>query len=206
MTDYRSAIAGNYPGGLKQTCILNEGAPTVSDSGTYFGATGETEKVLTWATPIEEGELVACSNNAACTYIACDGIPCVERPVDGETLILGKVVSTPKLQKFPANDAAADTLAERLAGDYYRTAVVEFYAGITAIVKAKVVADGSNAVVQMEPATVKYDISASHAAGKLVLLEVASGGVGYLPLHYVTSTAGDYTCLIGMTTVMIAVA
>ena len=201
-----STIAGNYGGGIQVTCILDEGAPTVTDSGTYFGETGDTEKVLTWTTPLVEGEWVAVSDDAECTYIACGGIPCVERPVSGETLTVGRIVSTPKLETMPADTAAANLLSERLAGEYYRTAVVEFYAGITAIVKAKVVADGTHPVVQMEPATVKYDVSASHAAKKLVLLEVASGGVGFLPLHYVTASAGDYTCLVGMTTVMIAIA
>lgn len=200
-----SAIAGNYGGGIEVTCILDEGAPTVTASGSYFGVTGETEQVLTWTTPLIEGEWVACSNDAECTCIACGNLPCVERPVNGETLTIGRIISTPKLQAMPADTAAGDSLAKRLAGDYYRTAVVEIYAGITAIVKAKVVADGSNALVQMNPATAKYDISASHAAGKLVLLEVASGGVGYFPLHYVTATAGDYSCLIGLTGVMIAI-
>ena len=201
-----STIAGNYGGGIQVTCILDEGAGDMTASGTYYGATGETEKVVTWATPLAEGELVACSNDVACTYDACGGIPCVERPVDGETLIVGKLISTPKMQTFPTADAKADTLAHRLTYGCYRTGVVEIYAGITAIVKAKVVADGSNALVQMNPATAKYDISASVAAGKIVLLEVASAGVGYLPLHYVSATAGDYTCLIGITGAMIAIA
>jgi len=201
-----SAIAGNYGGGIPVTCILDEGAPTITDSGTYYGQTGETEKVLTWATPLVEGEWVALSNDALCTYEACGGLPCVERPVAAETLMIGRLVSTPKLQRMPADDAAAVTLDLRLAGDYYRTAIVEIYAGITAIVKAKVVADESHPLVQLNPATAKYDISASHAAGKLVLLEVASGGVGYYPLHYVPATAGNYSCLIGITTLMIAIA
>jgi hypothetical protein len=200
-----STIAGNYGGGIPVTCILDEGAPTVTASGTYFGATGETEQVLSWATPVVEGEWVACSNDTACTFTACGGIPCVERPVNAETLILGRIVSTPKLQTMPANDDAADTLAERLTGGYYRTAVVEIYAGITAIVKATVTeADTSHALVQMNPATASYDISASHAAGGLVLLEAATGGTGYLPLHYVPAVVGDYSCLIGITGPMIA--
>ncbi len=201
-----SAIAGNYGGGIQVTCILDEGAPTITDSGTYFGETGQTEKVLTWATPLVEGDWVALSDDAVCTYERCDGLPCVERPVAGETCIIGRIVSTPKPQKFPAADADADTLTERLEGDYYRTAVVEIFAGITAIVKAKVVADESHALVQLTPGTAKLDVSATHAAGGLVLLEVASGGVGYLPLHYVPATAGNYSCLIGITTLMIAVA
>jgi len=200
-----SAIAGDYGGGIKITCILNEGAPTVTASGSYFGQTGETEKVLTWASALEEGDWIAIDDSSNCTFVACGGIPCVERPVNAETLVVGRIKSTPKLQRMPANDAAAATLALRLAGDYYRTALVQIYAGITAIVKAKVVADGSHALVQLNPGTAKYDISASHAAGKLVLLEVATGGVGYYPLHYVPATAGDYSCLIGITTLMIAV-
>lgn len=202
-----STIAGNYGGGIQVTCILDEGAGDMTASSTYFNATGETEKVVTWATPLVEGEWVALSNDTACTYVECGGLPCVEKPVAGETFVFGRLVSTPKLQNFPASDGEADTLVHRLTNECYRTGVVEIYAGIQAIVKAKVVeSDTSHALVQMEPATAKYDVSASHAAGKLVLLEATSGGVGYLPLHYVPAVVDDYSCLIGVTGLMIAVA
>ena len=203
-----STIAGNYGGGMKMTCILDEGAPTITDSGTYFGETGKTEKVLTWATPLKENDWVAISNDALCTYDACGGIPCVERPVAGEVLVIGRIKSTPKLQRMPVNDAAAVTLDLRLAGDYYRTAEVEIFGGITAIMKARVMTDGTNAIVPGVPTYLELNIAGMVADHELAFdMDGTDAGVGVIPFHAVANAANgnEYSCLVGITGMLKAV-
>ena len=202
-----SAIAGDYGGGIKITCILNEGAPTVAASGSYFGQTGETEKVLTWASALEEGDWVAISNDTVCTFVACGGIPCVERPVNAETLVIGRIKSTPKLQRMPANTAAGDTLAKRLAGDYYRTAELEIFGGITAIMKARVMQDGSNTIVPGVGSKLKFNMTTGLSEDTLSFDVVASGGVGVIPFHYVAAGTDGYeeSCLVGITDLLASV-
>jgi hypothetical protein len=205
MTDATSTFAGNYAGGLRVTCILDEGAPTVS-SKTY-APDGTYKYGTTWASELEEGDYVAISNDTAATFSACKGVPLVEKAVNGETFVIGKIVSTPKLQKQPLTDAAADTLAERLAGGYYRTANVEIMGGITKIEKATVMCDGSNATTPGTGTTLKFNITSGYASGGLQLDSAASGGVGIIPFHYVPAgTDGDtYSCLVGITGLLIAV-
>ena len=117
MTDNTNNIAGQYRHqGPRITCILNEGAPTVSDSGSYYDGEGLTSKVLTWASQIAEGNMVALSVETENTWAATDGLPVVEKPTTAEAFVIGRVVSTPKLVNFPDASADADTLAERLSG------------------------------------------------------------------------------------------
>ena len=203
-----STIAGNYGGGIPITCILNEGAPTITDSGTYFGATGETEKVLTWATPLAENDWVAICDETDCMYIECGGNPVMERAANGETLVIGRIVSTPKLQKMPANDAAANDLDERLAGDYYRTAVVEIFGGITAIMKARVMCDGTNTVVPGVSTYLEMNMAGNLADHELAFdMDGTDNGVGVIPFHDVPNAANgtEYSCLVGVTGMLIAV-
>lgn len=195
-----STIAGNYGGGIPLTCILNEGAPTVTASGSYYGETGETEKVLTWAAPIAENDWVAISDDVLCMYEECDGSPVMELPDNGDTLMIGRVVSTPKLQRMPANDAAANDLDERLAGDYYRTAVVEIFGGVTAIIKARVMCDGSNTVVPGVSTYLDFNMAQSAAKHELAF-DMTGAGVGVIPFHDVPNAANgtEYSCLVGIT-------
>lgn len=206
MTDNTSSIAGNYEGGLKITCILDEGAPTIVES---FDQMGLKATSYTFATPLAFGDVVAISNDTAGTYAACGGLPLVEKPANGETLVIGRIISAPKLQTMASADAAADTLAERLAGDYYRTAVVEIWGGITKIMEATVMQDGSNACVQGVGSTLKFNITSGYATddAALQLDSVASGGVGVIPFHYAAAgTDGDtITVLVGLTGMLIAV-
>ena len=205
-TDNQSAIAGNYPGGIKQTCILNEGAPTIKNTG-YFDQQGKTMKVLTWATEIAEGDIVAINNDTDNTYAATGGIPLVEKPVTTEAFVIGEVVSTPKLQNFPANDAAANDLDERLTGKYYRTAVVEIWGGITKIIKAKLTTIETHTVVPGVVTKINFDISETYTDHKLCCIVAAANGVGAIPFHYVVdAAAGDeYSCLLGITGMLYAV-
>lgn len=198
MADNTSDIAGDYPGGVRITCVLDEGAPTIVDE--TFDAMGKYAVGYTYASPLKEGDVVALSNDVACTYDACGGIPCVELAVDGEELVFGRIVSTPKLQTMAADDAAANTLAERLAGDYYRTAVVEIWGGITKVVAANVMQDGSNAVVVGQSAILHFNITRATALHELCFDCEASGGVGVVAMHYCAAGSdGDtLTCLVGI--------
>lgn len=203
MTDTRSTIAGNYPGGIRLTCILNEGAPTVVTS---YDQQGRTQKTLTFAAGLAENDIVAIANDSDCTFVACGGVPCVETPANGETLVVGQIVSTPEINRFPANDAAANDLSERLAGGYYRTAIVEFWPFIK-VIKADIMVDGSNACVPGVGATLKYNITSGSANHKLSFDSAANSGVGVVPLHYVAAGSdGDTaTALVGITGLMLAV-
>jgi hypothetical protein len=204
MTDSTTTVAGNYPfKGPVITCILDEGAPTYSDSGVYFDQTGTTSKVITFASPLARGNLVAISNDTACTYAATGGKPVMERAVSGETFVIGLITSEPKLKNFPASSAAADTLAERLSGGYYRTANVAILGGITAVMKAEVYLDGSNGFTVGQSTTLKHNLTGDYADDNTVeiqLITAASGGVGIFAFHYGPSgSAGDtINCLVGI--------
>lgn len=203
-----STIAGDYGGGIKLTCILDEGAPTVTASGSYFGQAGKTEKVLVWTTPLEENDWVAISNNAVCTYDRCGGIPCVERPVNAEVLVIGRIKSIPKLQRMPADTAAGDSLTKQLEGDYYRTAEVEIFGGITAIMKARIMTDGTNAIVPGVATYLELNIAGMIADHELAFdMDGTDAGVGVIPFHAVANAAdgGEYSCLVGITGLIKAV-
>lgn len=201
MTDNTSSIAGNYPGGEPLTCILDEGAPTIVDS---FDAMGREATGYTFATPLKEGDIVALSNDVACTYALAKGNAVVERPVDGETLVIGQIVSTPKLNTMAANDAAADTLAERLASDLFRTANVEIWGGITKIVAANVMQNGTNAVIVGQSTILHFNITRTTALHELCFDAEANGGVGVVAMSYCAAGSdGDtLTCLVGINGVM----
>ncbi len=201
MTDNTSSIAGDYPGGIRITCILDEGAPTIADS---FDSTGLEATAYTYATPLKEGDIVALSNDTGCTYALTGGNVVVERPVDGETLVIGQIVSTPKLRTMAANDAAANTLAERLAGDFFRTANVEIWGGITKVVAANVMQDGSNAVVVGQSTILHFNIVRTTALHELCFDAEGSGGVGVVAMSYCAAgtDADTLTCLVGINGVM----
>jgi len=203
MTDNTSDYAGNYPGGIRITCILEEGAPTVGTSTDQYG---QTQKSLTWAAGLAEGDVVAICNDTACTFSACGGIPCVEKAVDGETLVVGQIVGTPRLIQFPATTAAADSLAKRLAGKYHRVAVVELWA-FNKVIEGTFMCDGTNAQVPGVATKLKFNITSAYTDHALVFDGSGSGGVNAVPLHYVPAgTDGDlYTSLYGINGLMIAI-
>lgn len=204
MTDYKEKYAGNYPGGLRVTAILNEGAITVGARA--YDQLGLLGKSYTFAGELYEGDIVAIANDADVTFAATGGLPVVEVPANTETLVIGQIVSTPKFVRQPATSGVADTLAKRLADKYYRVAVVEFW-GVTKIKDAIVTADGANALVPGVGATLKYNIVRGTAAHDLAFYAAASGGVGVIPFHYVPagSDADTYTALVGITGMMYAV-
>lgn len=196
MTDYQSTIAGTYAGkGPIVECILDEGAPTRANA---MMATGETLTVITWASGLEEGQVVALSNDTANTYAATEGAPVVERAVNTETLVIGEIVSTPQLKGFPPTDASADTLAERLAAKYYRTALVEIHIP-GRLVAAQVMANGTNATVPGVGTTLNANMAKMYTTTYRGYFfdSAAANGTGVIPMHYVPAGVdGDlYTCL-----------
>jgi hypothetical protein len=195
-----SAIAGNYPGGIRMTCILDEGAPTYA---AIMNADGTFEDGWTFATPLKEGQIVALSNDTANIYTATGGLMVVERPVNAEALIIGQIVSSPTLVVSPTStDADTDTLAERLAGKYYRIAEVEVWP-FRKITKATVTTGaGAYHAVPGVATTLNYDISNGIVAGSegLQLVTAAANGVGIVPLTYVADGGTTtFSCLVGIT-------
>lgn len=207
MTDNTSKIAGNYPDyAFDQTCILDEGAPTVSSA---YDAFGQKQTVVTWAAELHAGDWVAISNDTGNTYVATGGLPVVQKAVTTETLVIGQIVDIPTdgKAKMPANTAAGDSWAKQLAGGYYRKARVKLYGGIVALKKATVMCDGTNATVPGVGSTLKFNITSGYSGHKLVFDSAASDGVGVIPFHYVPAgTNGDlYSCLVGVTAMMYAI-
>ncbi len=188
MTDNTSAIAGSYAGsGPVIECILDEGAPTYA--ATSIGQNGMLLKTVTFASQLEEGMVVALSNDTANTYAATEGMPVVEKAANGESLVIGQIVSTPELKRFPSStDADADTLAERLAGKYYRTALVELHVP-GRVVKAEIMQDGSNALVPGVATTLNFNITSAYTSGNrgYYFDSASANGVGCIPMHYVAA-------------------
>lgn len=212
MTDSTDNIAGQYKHhGPVLTCILNEGAPTVTATGSYYDELSTTSAVLTWATPLARGNMVAIdyTNRAYLTWAATDGLPVLTRAVNGETYVIGRIVSEPKLVNFPATSGVADTIAKRLAAGYYRTALVEIYGGITCVLKAEVYLDGTYGFDAGVPGTLKHNLTGDYADDNTIeiqLITAASGGVGLIPFHTAADAeAGDtVNCLVGITGMLIS--
>jgi hypothetical protein len=208
MTDNQSSIAGDYRGtGPVIECILDEGATTYR--ARQMMPNGKQMGVFSYASPLEEGQVVALSNNAYAMYEECEGMPVVERAVNTESLVIGQIVSTPKLHAMaPTTDGDADYLNERLAGHYYRTALVEFHIS-GRIVEAQIMCNGSNALVPGVMTTLNFNITSAYVSGArgYYFDSGASNGVGGIPLHYVPAGSdGDlYTALVLLTGLLYAV-
>lgn len=211
MTDSTDDIGGHYKHhGPIITCILDEGAPTVTASGSVFDDGNTTARSLTWASQLARGNLVAISNDVACTWAATDGLPVMEQAVNTESFTIGQIVSAPKLVKFPAETADANLLTERLAGGYFRTAMVELYAGITKVLKAEVTLDGTNGWEVGQTAALHHNITSDYADDDTIeikLVSAADTGTGIVALHYgADGTIGDQlNCLVGINGVLYSV-
>lgn len=172
-------------------------------SGTVLNMQNVTTKTLTWASPLARGNMVAISNDVACTWAATGGIPVMEQAVSGETLVIGKIVSTPGVFEEPDDTAAGDTLVKRLAGGFYRTALVEIYGGITCIQKAEVYLDGTYGFEVGQCAKLKHNMTGDYAddnTEELQLITCQNGGAGIVAFHYGAdaTTADILNCLVGI--------
>lgn len=197
-----STIAGNFQHGFPITCILEEGAITVSASA--YGPGGTKEKVATLAAEIVKDDLVYLIAGVQNTYAATKGMPVVAKLAAG-TFYIGIVTSTPEWVKMPASTMAFTDCDNAdwgliLSGEYYRVATVEFI-GVTGVFKGAVTGDGANEVAIGAPGDLKWDVSLG------TFIPVASGGTGLLPMHYVPAVAASYNILIGaLATSAVAVA
>lgn len=193
-TDSTSYIAGNYGQGQTIPCILDEGAITPSSTG--IDAAGRERTVYGFASGLAVGDWVALSNDASNTFALTGGLILVEKAVNGEGFVIGRIVDTPTaLKNAPATAAAADTLAERLAGGYYRKARVEITAfPLGSIKKFVVYSDGSNATTPGTGTTLKLSITGTYANHYGYLDSASSGGTGLIPLHGVPAGTDGDTC------------
>lgn len=207
-TDSTSSIAGSYPQRfpLRLTCILYEGTVTVAASGSAFSKKGDTAATYTFSAALAEGDVVALSNDTGNTYAATGGIPVVERVQNAETLVFGKIVTSPDwFENVPSTTQSV--WATMLTGKYYRIALVEVWAGITKIESAVVQSNGSNAVAVGVGTTLNVNLTDCYANHDLRFITAASNGVGVIPLHYMAAgTTGDQaTILVGITGLMYSV-
>ena len=195
VNDYTSDIAGDLDAAqFKMTCILEEGALTVSDG---YNTQGEKVTIVTPAAPIVVGDLVYLIAGVKNLYVETGGKPVVAKLAAG-TFYVGRVTSTPQWKNTPAatkafTDCDNADWAAILAGDYYRMASVEFF-GVTGAFEGTVTADASNEVAIGALIDLKWDVSLGTFA------PAASGGKGLLPMHYVpTGSSGDtYSIMIGV--------
>jgi hypothetical protein len=205
MTDYQSTIAGSYKGtGPTIECILYEGDITVAS--TVYMPTGETVQGATFASGLEEGQMVAVSNDTANTYAATEGMPVMERAQNTEALVIGQIVSTPKWKVMPSSSQT--TWSTMLSGKYYRTALVEFHIP-GRIVAAQIMQNGATACVPGVMTTLNANITSGYTSGNRGYFfdSGSANGVGGIPLHYVAagSNGDTYTALVLLTGLLYAV-
>ena len=114
--------AGLYGGGLEITCILYEGAITVTAGTSIFvenGALGKNS--ITLAAGISEGDFVGIHVDTANDYDSCGGLPVMQLS-DATTGWMGIVKSQPVWHKFPTSSTSS--WAADLSGGRFRVATV----------------------------------------------------------------------------------
>lgn len=186
MTTYN---AGDYTdGGVRRTCLLDEGAVTVSDA---YGIGGGTTATYGFASEIKKGMIVAVSADILNTWANTSGSILVDKPGNGETSLIGVVISEPEFTRKPASTSAGASLTLNLAAKTLRAATV-WFPGVTAITKATLNCANGSAVTPGTLDKLKIDVSACNAAAGLFVVDVASGGGSTIcPLHYVAQDSGS---------------
>lgn len=124
MTTYST---GDYTdGGVKRTCLLDEGTITV---GTAYGLGGGSAATYSFGSEIKKGMMVAVSTDTSNTWENTGGSILVNRVAASTDVIVGIVISEPEFTKKPSSTSTA--LADRLSGKYLRAATV-WFPGVTA--------------------------------------------------------------------------
>lgn len=193
-----SDISGDIGGGILVTCILDEGAPTVSDS--IVDQSGATVTGLTWASALKKNEWVALSAETSNTYAACNGMPVVEAVSNGDDLVVGRIVSTPQIMVVPATSGVADSLTKRLAAQYYSVATVEIMV-CTSIMEVTLKTADAVAVTPGGVSLLDVDVSESAGSEGLTVNDVAgaAGSANWFSFHYQAKAAGaEVTILLGV--------
>jgi hypothetical protein len=189
MTDYTSNLGASRAPGQRETAIIEEGAITIT---TGLDGTGRERTIYVGAAGLAQGDPVAIVNSSENTYTATNGNILVERPQNGEGLVIGSLFEVNgNLKKNPATATAANTLANRLTGNYHRLGAVELCIPGT-IKKITIACDGTHPIVPGVGTTIELDMTKSLAAHKMIYTAAASGGTGIIPLHYVPAgSSGD---------------
>jgi hypothetical protein len=178
--------------GVVVPCILEEGAITVYSGKTLSdGAVRRAESHYAFAAEIEKNDLVVLASNAAYTYDGCQGMPVVAKPVTTSG-IQGIVLDDPrKLVARPANTTAANSEAKRIAGKFYRVALVWF----PAFAYTSQLANGASPNISIGGALI-YDVSSEVMIGGgttsgITAAHVATADGVYIGCFWGLMTAGE---------------
>jgi len=117
---YESA---EYGGLFELTCILREGNITLATSSIKAAGT-DLDPNYTFAAEISNGDYVGLFVDTGNTPTATGLLPVVTTAA-ATAPIMGRVINEPEWSNAP--QASQDTWTTMLAGDYYRTATVEFF-------------------------------------------------------------------------------
>lgn len=183
---------GDYTdGGVKRTCLLEEGAVTVS---TAYGIGGGSAATYAFAAEITKGMVVTVSTDTGNTWAATAGSVLVSRIANAADLVMGVVISEPEWTKKPATTAAADSLAKRLTGKFLRAATV-WFPNVTAMTKANLLTADASATVPGTLSTLILDVSVCNASGGITVNDIATAGgsANMCSMHYVGKVAAGTT-------------
>jgi len=187
-------------GGIRIPCILYEGVATVSAN--VMGPDGYMDTGISFAAPMYKDQYVTLDIQSDNTFDACRSMAVV-KPLTAGSLIVGKIVTEPTLERPPSTTPTA-TWAAHLTGRYYRKATV-WFPDVIASEKAVLVGASTANIVPGVQATLAVDASASNAlaaAGGPVTLsvyDVANSGTGLFSFHYAASGAATVSLLVGFT-------
>lgn len=186
-------VSDEFNDGSRITCILNEGAPTVKMA---FTSTNLRTPTVDWAAQMYRNEYVNLEVTADCTGAATLGLPVVRSVANGDTAIVGVIMTEPQLQRKIPTTASADTLAKRLAGEYYRTATVRIL-GVDGVGPADLVTADVKNIVPGVTGDLIADVSNMTGSvdglkGKgLVLNDIdGTGSANIFSFHYAAKAAG----------------
>jgi len=189
MTTYAAADFTKV-GGVTRTCWLDEGAITV---GTGYGLGGGSGPIRTFAAEITLGMVVVVSVDVANTWANTDGNVLVTRIANADNLVWGVVISEPSegdMENKPADTAAANTLAKRLAGKFLRAATV-WFPNVTAMTKATLVTANAGNVTPGTLEILALDVSRCIASAGIFVNDLASSGSGNIcSMHYQAQASG----------------
>lgn len=194
-----STIAGVECGGVKLTCILYEGAATVTAN--VAGPDGYEDTGITLASRIYKDQWVELDVQSDNTYAATKGLPVVKTlETASAAAYIGKVVTEPTWSTTPPTTTTATWSADLTRGAY-RIATV-WFPSFTGVTKLTLVGASAANVVPGTPTTLNIDISATTALAAAGSAETLSGcdaaadGVGIVPLHYVANGAATVSMLV----------
>ncbi len=115
--------SGEYGALYHLTCILHEGAITVTTTGTHKAAGKDLDPSFAFAAEISDGDYVGLHISTDNTALLTGFLPVVTT-VAAANPVFGRVINEPEWVNAP--QATQNTWSTQLAGGYYRIANVEF--------------------------------------------------------------------------------